>query len=222
MFGYLWATLFMVLIILLPLLVLPESWGRTVMAWAKTPESHLQLSGPLSRNCLLSRCSLGPQWETDWRPAASRIPPPPLRHLSFSTLHLLKHATPWSLDDRPTSCRHRAFLLLCHTVSLGHIIGLETNSFSFFLFQYLLKEVLKPLWKHQFAWPFQAPVDAVKLGLPVSPYFVALFHNYKNQLFSVALSKWLMDGTYVALPSTFTVPKQPHKGLSCTHVLTYQ
>lgn len=32
--------------------------------------------------------------------------------------------------------------------------------------QYLLKEVVKPLWKHQFAWPFQAPVDAVKLNLP--------------------------------------------------------
>lgn len=26
--------------------------------------------------------------------------------------------------------------------------------------------VLKTLWKHQFAWPFQQPVDAVKLNLP--------------------------------------------------------
>lgn len=34
--------------------------------------------------------------------------------------------------------------------------------------QYLLKMVLKGLWKHQFAWPFHAPVDAVKLNLPVS------------------------------------------------------
>ena len=34
--------------------------------------------------------------------------------------------------------------------------------------QYLLKVVLKTLWKHQFAWPFQQPVDAVKLNLPVS------------------------------------------------------
>ncbi|KAM3623347.1 uncharacterized protein V6R79_009993 [Siganus canaliculatus] len=32
--------------------------------------------------------------------------------------------------------------------------------------QYLLKEVLKSLWKHHFAWPFQAPVDAIKLNLP--------------------------------------------------------
>ncbi|KAI4888193.1 hypothetical protein NFI96_018644, partial [Prochilodus magdalenae] len=32
--------------------------------------------------------------------------------------------------------------------------------------QYLLKVVLKALWKHRFSWPFQAPVDAVKLRLP--------------------------------------------------------
>ncbi|KAK5898670.1 hypothetical protein CesoFtcFv8_008223 [Champsocephalus esox] len=32
--------------------------------------------------------------------------------------------------------------------------------------QFLLKEVYKTLWKHHFAWPFQAPVDAIKLGLP--------------------------------------------------------
>uniref|UniRef100_A0AAQ4NSC2 Bromodomain containing 4 n=1 Tax=Gasterosteus aculeatus aculeatus TaxID=481459 RepID=A0AAQ4NSC2_GASAC len=32
--------------------------------------------------------------------------------------------------------------------------------------QFLLKEVLKTLWKHNFAWPFQAPVDTIKLGLP--------------------------------------------------------
>ncbi|PWA32562.1 hypothetical protein CCH79_00015105 [Gambusia affinis] len=34
------------------------------------------------------------------------------------------------------------------------------------LVPYLLKVVLKTLWKHQFAWPFQAPVDAMKLNLP--------------------------------------------------------
>ncbi|KAK0172111.1 hypothetical protein PV328_005476 [Microctonus aethiopoides] len=32
--------------------------------------------------------------------------------------------------------------------------------------QYLQKGVMKPLWKHTFAWPFQQPVDAVKLNLP--------------------------------------------------------
>ncbi|XP_045566045.1 bromodomain-containing protein 4 isoform X3 [Salmo salar] len=32
--------------------------------------------------------------------------------------------------------------------------------------QYLLKVLLKTLWKHHFSWPFQAPVDAIKLSLP--------------------------------------------------------
>ncbi|XP_057673616.1 bromodomain-containing protein 4 isoform X1 [Corythoichthys intestinalis] len=32
--------------------------------------------------------------------------------------------------------------------------------------QYLLKVVVKSLWKHQFAWPFHSPVDSVKLNLP--------------------------------------------------------
>ncbi|XP_067320973.1 bromodomain-containing protein 2 isoform X2 [Anolis sagrei] len=34
--------------------------------------------------------------------------------------------------------------------------------------QYLHKVVMKALWKHQFAWPFRQPVDAIKLGLPVA------------------------------------------------------
>ncbi|KAK0179895.1 hypothetical protein PV327_005605 [Microctonus hyperodae] len=32
--------------------------------------------------------------------------------------------------------------------------------------QYLQKGVMKPVWKHTFAWPFQQPVDAAKLNLP--------------------------------------------------------
>lgn len=40
--------------------------------------------------------------------------------------------------------------------------------------QYLLKVVLKSLWKHQFAWPFHAPVDAIKLNLPVSDLMLHL------------------------------------------------
>lgn len=38
--------------------------------------------------------------------------------------------------------------------------------------QYLHKVVMKALWKHQFAWPFRQPVDAVKLGLPVMSLLV--------------------------------------------------
>lgn len=32
--------------------------------------------------------------------------------------------------------------------------------------QYILKQVMKSVWKHQFAWPFHQPVDALKLNLP--------------------------------------------------------
>lgn len=33
--------------------------------------------------------------------------------------------------------------------------------------QFLQKNVMKAVWKHQFAWPFHQPVDAKKLNLPV-------------------------------------------------------
>lgn len=38
--------------------------------------------------------------------------------------------------------------------------------------QFLQKGVLKPVWKHQFAWPFQQPVDAKKLNLPVCGFYI--------------------------------------------------
>lgn len=34
--------------------------------------------------------------------------------------------------------------------------------------QYMQNVVIKSLWRHQFAWPFYQPVDAVALGLSVS------------------------------------------------------
>lgn len=34
--------------------------------------------------------------------------------------------------------------------------------------RYLQTVVVKSVWKHTFAWPFQEPVDAVKLKIPVS------------------------------------------------------
>ena len=36
--------------------------------------------------------------------------------------------------------------------------------------QYLLKSVLRVLWRHQYAWPFHKPVDPVALNLPVSAF----------------------------------------------------
>lgn len=47
--------------------------------------------------------------------------------------------------------------------------------------QFLLKVVVKALWKHQFAWPFHAPVDAVKLNLPVSTLLYVHVTNFETQ-----------------------------------------
>ncbi|XP_031695109.1 bromodomain-containing protein 3-like [Anarrhichthys ocellatus] len=41
--------------------------------------------------------------------------------------------------------------------------GRKTNQL-----QYMQNVVVKTLWKHQFAWPFYQPVDAIKLCLAVS------------------------------------------------------
>lgn len=43
--------------------------------------------------------------------------------------------------------------------------GRKTNQL-----QYMQNVVVKTLWKHQFAWPFYQPVDAIKLNLPVSTH----------------------------------------------------
>ena len=41
--------------------------------------------------------------------------------------------------------------------------GRQTNQLKF-----IQQVVIKALWKHNFSWPFQKPVDAEALGLPVS------------------------------------------------------
>lgn len=60
--------------------------------------------------------------------------------------------------------------------------------------QFLLKVVVKALWKHQFAWPFHAPVDAVKLNLPVSTSFVLVCiftpHTSKHGECHIQTSSW--------------------------------
>lgn len=38
--------------------------------------------------------------------------------------------------------------------------------------QYMLKSVLRVLWRHHYAWPFQKPVDPVALNIPVSRWGV--------------------------------------------------
>lgn len=54
--------------------------------------------------------------------------------------------------------------------------------------QFLQKVVLKSLWRHQFAWPFHEPVDAVKLGLPVSLSMseCSVIRKFCSKIFSLA------------------------------------
>ncbi len=182
---------------MLPSNVLPESRGRSVMAWGGSPRSHLPLPGPICLNCLLSHCNPPPRWETDWRQAAARTPPLPLRLLP-STLPPLKRGTPPNPNDRPTSCRYGDCSCV-HTRAQCLMFKLKFDWFYFLilcgfaLFQYLLKEVLKSLWKHNFAWPFQAPVDAIKLNLPVSHVFrclCVLIDSIKQRQSSLSRTHW--------------------------------
>ena len=48
-----------------------------------------------------------------------------------------------------------------HTVPPPQRPGRSTNQL-----QYLKNTVMKAVWKHQFGWPFQSPVDAQKLNIP--------------------------------------------------------
>uniref|UniRef100_F7DKT0 Bromodomain testis-specific protein n=1 Tax=Callithrix jacchus TaxID=9483 RepID=F7DKT0_CALJA len=54
--------------------------------------------------------------------------------------------------------------------------------------QYLQKVILKDLWKHDFSWPFQRPVDAVKLKLPPGDDIV-LMAQALEELFMQKLSQ---------------------------------
>lgn len=55
--------------------------------------------------------------------------------------------------------------------------GRKTNQL-----QYMQNVVVKTLWKHQFAWPFYTPVDAIKLNLPVG---CIGFHTGKCEVYYV-------------------------------------
>lgn len=57
--------------------------------------------------------------------------------------------------------------------------------------QYIAKYVLKPVWKHQYAWPLQQPVDANKLNLPVSS--ISYFFFYLNLKSSQFFPNWLIQ-----------------------------
>ncbi|KAK2511062.1 hypothetical protein Q9966_016740 [Columba livia] len=89
-----------------------------------------------------------------WRPR----PPPASGSASPRCCTRASRAPPWRRRRR---CRPRRPTPPPPEVSNPKKPGRVTNQL-----QYLHKVVMKALWKHQFAWPFRQPVDAVKLGLP--------------------------------------------------------
>jgi hypothetical protein len=60
------------------------------------------------------------------------------------------------------------------------VVGRQTNQL-----KYIHQVLIKTLWKHNFAWPFQKPVDAVALNLPVNIkalfFFLILIGNLVSQ-----------------------------------------
>lgn len=55
----------------------------------------------------------------------------------------------------------------------GLRVGRMTNQL-----KYIQNNVLKPLWKHNYAWPFQKPVDAVALKLPVMLHLIYIYLTF--------------------------------------------
>ena len=62
--------------------------------------------------------------------------------------------------------------------------GRNTNQLHF-----LLKTVMKAVWKHQFSWPFQQPVDAKKLNLPD-------YHKIIKQAMDLGTVKKRLENNY--------------------------
>jgi Bromodomain len=55
--------------------------------------------------------------------------------------------------------------------------------------QFLSKNVMKAVWKHQFSWPFQQPVDAKKLNLPD-------YHKIIKQAMDLGTIKKRLENNY--------------------------
>jgi len=66
--------------------------------------------------------------------------------------------------------------------------GRKTNQL-----QYMQNVVVKTLWKHQFAWPFYQPVDAIKLNLPVCIYYLLLSILFLESFMLVRSVLWSLD-----------------------------
>lgn len=86
--------------------------------------------------------------------------------------------------------------------------------------QYLLKVVLKTLWKHHFAWPFHAPVDAVKLNLPVSVgvvFICTIVHRRISSRYRHIIQH--LHFPAVAFRGSCSVFKMIHRGIRSQHYL---
>ena len=70
-----------------------------------------------------------------------------------------KSKSPPPMDDSPVEPVNG--IVQPHTNPPAHRPGRNTNQLN-----YLKNTVMKAVWKHQFGWPFQSPVDAVKLNIP--------------------------------------------------------
>lgn len=81
--------------------------------------------------------------------------------------------------------------------------------------QYLLKMVVKGLWKHQFAWPFHAPVDAVKLNLPVSASFVSVWMGIDK-----SEHLWRLKASLIQTASRLSAPA--HSSCTSTVYASYK
>lgn len=63
--------------------------------------------------------------------------------------------------------------------------------------QYMQNVVIRSLWRHQFAWPFYQPVDAVALGLAVSSLQMfskrlSMYYLFTYCMYALHLFSWLL------------------------------
>ncbi|XP_050293288.1 bromodomain-containing protein 3-like isoform X2 [Anthonomus grandis grandis] len=99
-------------------------------------------------------------------------------------------ATPASRENREPPPRNETPVEPVNGVVQPHVAppperpGRVTNQL-----QFLQKTVLKAVWKHQFAWPFQQPVDAKKLNLPD-------YHKIIKQPMDLGTIKKRLDNNY--------------------------
>lgn len=60
--------------------------------------------------------------------------------------------------------------------------------------KYLNQVVVKAIWRHHFSWPFQTPVDAVSLKIPVSVIISQCLVIGKASVFKNKLSYLTISG----------------------------